>query len=81
MNANVYLEIFGYIGTLLVIVSMMMSSLKWLRIMNMSGSLINVVYAICMQTWPVVLLNVALLVINGIKLLRERVTSKKGERT
>ncbi len=80
MNHTIFLEIFGYIGTALVIVSMMMSSLKWLRIFNMSGALINTVYAICVQAWPVVLLNAALLVINGVKLMTAGYRAKKGEK-
>ena len=80
MNNTIFLEIFGYIGTALVIVSMMMSSLKWLRIFNMSGSFINTVYAVCVQAWPVVLLNATLLVINAIKLIADKRERKKGEK-
>ena len=78
MDYTIFLEIFGYIGTALVILSMMMSSLRWLRILNMSGALISAIYAVCVQAWPVVLLNAALLVINGVKLITDRYRSKKG---
>ena len=37
---NIWLDVFGYIGMALVLVSMMMTSLKWLRIRNMSGAVI-----------------------------------------
>ena len=43
---DIYLEIVGYIGTILVVVSMMMSSLTKLRIVNICGSIISTVYAI-----------------------------------
>ena len=54
---NVYLEIFGYIGMALVLVSMMMTSVKWLRILNMSGAVICAIYGILTNTWPTALLN------------------------
>ena len=43
---NIYLEIFGYIGTFLVILSMIMSNIKKLRIINILGSIITVIYSI-----------------------------------
>jgi len=68
---NIYLEIFGYIGTALVIVSMTMTSLVKLRIFNMCGGFISLIYAICVNTWPVVVLNVCLISINLVQTIRE----------
>ena len=67
---NVYLEIFGYIGTALVIVSMMMTSVVKLRIINMCGGLISLIYAVCVNTWPVAVLNVCLICINLVQTVR-----------
>lgn len=69
---NIYLEIFGYIGTALVILSMMMTSVLKLRIFNMCGSVISLVYAVLCRTWPVALLNFALTIINIVQILRQR---------
>ena len=69
---NIYLEIFGYIGTALVLTSMLMTSVVKLRAINMAGSVISAIYAILSNTWPVVLLNATLVVINGIQLIRLR---------
>ena len=45
---KILLEIFGYIGTGLVLLSMAMTSMKKLRILNMAGSVISAIYsAIC----------------------------------
>lgn len=74
---NIYLEIFGYIGSALVILSMMMTSVLKLRIINMSGSLISLIYAICVETWPVVVLNACLLCINLVQTARR--LQPKGE--
>ena len=68
---NIYLEIFGYIGTALVIVSMMMTSVLKLRIFNMCGGLISLIYAVCVNTWPVVVLNACLISINFVQTLRQ----------
>lgn len=66
----IYLEIFGYIGTALVLLSMMMSSVVKLRIINICGSVISAVYAIMSVAYPVALLNVGLIAINTVQLVR-----------
>lgn len=67
---NVYLEIFGYIGTALVLVSMAMTSITKLRVINLAGSVVSMIYAVFCSAWPVVLLNFGLALINIIKLSR-----------
>ena len=75
---NVYLEIFGYVGMVLVLVSMMMTSLKWLRILNMSGAIICATYGILTNTWPTALLNIGLLIIQMVQLYRLHRQEKQG---
>lgn len=75
---NIFLEVFGYIGTALVLLSMMMTSVVKLRIINMSGSLISMIYAIIMNTWPVAALNIGLIIINTVQLVR--IFRSKGQR-
>lgn len=67
---NIYWEIFGYCGTALVLLSMMMSSVVKLRIFNTIGSLICVIYSIVGGAWPVVALNGGLIIINVVQLIR-----------
>jgi len=67
---NIALEGFGYLGTGLILMSMMMTSVFWLRILNLSGSVISMIYAVLTNAWPVALLNTGLIVINTIQLLR-----------
>ena len=67
---NIYLEIFGYIGTALVIISMMMKSINRLRIFNISGSVISTIYSIIAGAWPIVVMNVSLIAINSYHLLK-----------
>lgn len=69
-DMNFYLELVGYMGTGLVLMSMMMTSVEKLRIVNMAGSLLSMVYAVFTGTWPVVLLNFGLILINTLQLIR-----------
>ena len=71
MNANILLEIFGYIGTALIILSMTMKSISKLRILNLSGSIISVIYSVLISAWPTVILNVCLALINLYHLVKE----------
>lgn len=68
---NIYLEIFGYIGTALVIISMMMTSVLKLRIINMCGGVISLIYAVLTNTWPVAVLNACLVCINFVQTIRK----------
>ena len=77
---NLYLELLGYLGTGLVLFSMMMTSVKKLRIINMTGSLISATYALLTNTYPVVLLNLGLILINAVQLIRgSRIEKKRKE--
>lgn len=78
---NIYLEIFGYIGTGLLLLSMAMTKLTTLRIMNISGSVISVIYAVLCNTWPVVFLNLGMIIINVIQLVRLYRSEKQKENT
>ena len=64
------LEIFGYIGTALVIISMMMTHWVKFRVINMCGGLISLIYAVLCNTWPVAVLNACLICINFVQTVR-----------
>lgn len=74
-------EIIGYIGTGLVILSMTMSSLTKLRILNIAGAIFSTVYALLITSYPVALLNTVLTVINLYHLIRARREKKAAERS
>ncbi len=76
---NIYLEIFGYIGTALIILSMTMKSINRLRILNVSGSIISVIYSVIIGAWPTVILNVCLAVINVYHLIKTNLLPKRAE--
>lgn len=70
MNTEMMLEIFGYIGSTLVVVSMLMSSVVKLRVINTIGSVISGTYALICGAFPLVLMNACLIVINGYNLYK-----------
>lgn len=77
LDINILIEIFGYIGTILVVVSMMMTSVTKLRVVNMCGSVISAIYAAICGTWPIVVMNVSLFLINGFQLIKGAIAKIK----
>ena len=70
MNAAMMIEIYGYIGSVLVVVSMLMSSIIKLRVINILGSLISGSYALIIGSFPLVLMNSCLIIINVYNLYK-----------
>lgn len=68
---NLSLEIFGYVGTALVIISMMMTSMLKLRIINICGGVISSIYSAFYGAWAVVVMNICLIAINIFHIIRE----------
>ena len=67
------IELIGYLGSILVLISMLMSSVIKLRIINTVGSIIFTFYAFAIQTYPTAILNVILVgvnIYNIVKLLK-----------
>lgn len=79
-NYKIFLEVFGYIGTALVIISMMMTSVVKLRIINMCGGLISLIYAVLCNTWPVVVLNACLISINMYHTVKYFIDKKEKQK-
>lgn len=64
MSTAMLIEIYGYIGSALVVVSMLMSSVVKLRVINTIGSIISGTYALIIGSFPLALMNGSLIVIN-----------------
>ena len=64
------IEIFGYIGSALVVVSMLMSSIVKLRVVNTIGSIVSGTYALIVGALPLVLMNACLIAINVYNLFK-----------
>ena len=64
------IEIFGYIGCIFVIISMLMTSVVKLRVINTVGSSISAVYAMIGHSYPLAVVNASLVVINIYNLIK-----------
>lgn len=79
MDHTVLIEIFGYIGSVLVVISMLMSSIVKLRVINVAGSIISGIYAVICGAIPLALMNICLIIINLYNLLKLLKTKKEFE--
>ena len=70
MDAAVLIEIYGYIGSALVVISMLMSSVVKLRVINVAGSIISGTYALIIGSYPLVIMNACLITINVYNLFK-----------
>lgn len=66
------IELIGYLGSALVVVSMLMSSVVKLRVINTIGSGIFAAYALMIHSYPTALMNVCLVGINLYNLMKLR---------
>lgn len=70
MDPALMIELFGYLGSTLVVVSMLMASVVKLRVINTIGSIISATYAFIIGSFPLALMNICLIVINVYNLIR-----------
>lgn len=59
-----WIEMFGYLGSFLVLVSFLMTSVFKLRVVNTVGSVIFAAYALIIHSYPTALMNICLVGIN-----------------
>lgn len=70
MDKVMMLELFGYVGSVLVVVSLLMTSVIKLRVLNLAGSIISGTYALIISSFPLVLMNGCLIIINVYNLYK-----------
>lgn len=70
------IEMIGYLGSILVLISMLMSSVVKLRVINAIGSAIFTGYALIIHSYPTALMNACLVVVNIYNLVK---LSKKDQ--
>ena len=79
MDKAMFIEIFGYIGTILVVVSMLMSSMVKLRIVSTVGSTVSGIYALINGALPLVLMNGVIVIINIYNLIKISKTKQEND--
>ena len=70
MNSSLIWELIGYAGSALVLVSLLMSSIFKLRVLNAIGSLIFCIYAFKIHSIPTAVMNICLVGIDLYYLVR-----------
>ena len=70
MDTKMIIELVGYAGSVLVLVSMLMTSVIRLRVINLIGSVIFAVYALLIRSYPTAIMNFCLAAINIYHLRR-----------
>ncbi|HSJ70297.1 MAG TPA: hypothetical protein VLA29_01490 [Acidimicrobiia bacterium] len=74
MSSTTVYELIGYAGSLLVVVSLAMSSVIRLRVVNLAGSLVFGVYGLLIGSIPILITNVVIAFLNVWYLTRELTT-------
>ena len=59
-----WIEVIGYLGMALVILSFLFKKMRWLRLVNSLGSLCCMTYGFMTATYPTAFLNLILFLIN-----------------
>src|SRR3954468_14081732 len=75
MDSRQWLELLGYLASVLVAVSLMMSRIMRLRLINLAGSLAFAIYGFLIGAYPVAVVNAFICLINLFylwKMLRSR---------
>ena len=77
MDTKFIIEAVGYCGSLLVLVSFLMTSVVKLRVVNTIGSAIFAIYALIIHSYPTAIMNICLVAINLHTLRRLRGTATR----
>ena len=65
------IEIWGYFAMCIVLISMMMKNMKWLRILNSIACAMFVLYGFVLGAYPIIIMNILVIVINLSRLRKE----------
>lgn len=64
-------ELIGYVGSALIVISFTMKRLVPLRIISMTAAIITGIYGVMIAAWPVIITNAVVVVIHSVYLYRE----------
>jgi 4-amino-4-deoxy-L-arabinose transferase-like glycosyltransferase len=65
-------EIFGYIGTVLILVSFLIENVFKLRLVNTIGAIFWLVYGVGIMAKPTIVVNLAVIIIHGIWFIKQK---------
>lgn len=67
-----YIEIIGYLASIVLLLSFLKKDIKQLRIVNSIGCALFVTYGVLLSSYPIVITNLAIILINGYQLLYKK---------
>ena len=73
---NEQTEIIGYIASAITVISFLMKNVIKLRIVNLTACLLFVLYGVMINSWPVVIVNSVVAIINVYYILRYTIQNK-----
>ncbi|WP_026508148.1 hypothetical protein [Butyrivibrio sp. MC2013] len=76
MNNDFVIQLIGYLGSALVLISFLMVSVYKLRIVNSIGSVVCVIYGLIIGAYPTVVMNLCLVAINIYYLMKSAASQK-----
>lgn len=59
-----YVEWFGYLASLFVLMSFLMRNITTLRYVNTLGCIFFVIYGVLLSSWPIIITNAAIIMVN-----------------
>lgn len=71
-----YIDIIGYFASAFVLLSFIMKEITTLRYVNSVGCSFFIYYGIMLDSWPIVITNVAIVCVNVFYLVKARNTAK-----
>ncbi len=72
MNAEFWLEAIGWLGSALLVLSLVQGRMLRLRVLNLLASLILIGYNAALGVWPMVAMNTAVAIIDLVHIIRLR---------
>lgn len=63
-------EFIGYLASVLVAISLLMSNIRRLRIINLAGAMVFAIYGVLISSWPVFAVNTFIVVVNLVFLFK-----------
>ena len=70
MTTETFIQAMGYFSTVLILISFLMTSVVKLRLFNLIGSIIFVIFAFLTKSYPTAIMNIGLCLINIYFLIR-----------
>lgn len=74
-----HVEWFGYLASLFVLMSFLMRNITTLRYVNTLGCMFFVIYGVLLNSWPIIITNAAIILVNLYYLFINKKTASADE--